>query len=583
MNKHAILHMPDSAYAFALSENRLCLRLRAARGEIRQCLLFYGDRADPNRRVMMTAVKMALVASDRLFDYFEADFTVAVQRICYYFWLSDGNEDVYYYSGEFTLTPAADRSRLYQFPYIRREDIVSVPEWAKKAIIYQIFPDSFATGKRSISGEKRIRTAPCGALCECRLGGTLSGITENLDYIRDLGANCIYLNPIFTAGAYHKYDTIDYYSIDPCFGTMEDFREMVDACHEMGIRVILDGVFNHCGWNFFAFRDVCEKGEGSAYRDWFYRLEFPVDPQSLNYAAFAYVRQMPKLNTGNPEVVDYFCNVGRYWIREAGIDGWRLDVANEVNHDFWRAFRRAVREENPEALLIAEVWEDAEQWLNGDQFDSAMNYRFTEICKAFFAKNEISVEEFDNRLGYMRMRYKRPVSQVQMNLLDSHDVPRFLHHCGGDVRRLRLAALFSMTWEGIPSIFAGDEKGITGATEEEYRKAMVWEDNPQSAGLTAYYKRIIAIRKDDMDVFSGGVKTVLKDNGKGIYAFSRFSRDREVVVVLNNSNHEQRVSLPFRTEQPEVIDLISGAVISASGSIMELTLGPVSGAVLARK
>ena len=492
----------------------------------------------------MTVVAMELVASDRLFDYFEANFTVDISRICYYFWLSDGNEDVFYYSGEFTLSPASDRSRYFQFPYIRREDIVSVPEWAKKAIIYQVFPDSFASGKRYISGKGYVRTAPCGALCESRLGGTLWGIVENLDYIKDLGINCIYLNPIFTAGSYHKYDTIDYYSIDPCFGTMEDFRKLVASCHKMGIRVILDGVFNHCGWNFFAFRDVCEKGESSAYKDWFYRLEFPVDTRNLNYAAFAYVRQMPKLNTGNPEVAEYLCNVGRFWIREAGIDGWRLDVANEVNHDFWRSFRRAVRAENPEAFLIAEVWEDAEQWLGGDQFDSAMNYRFADICKAFFAKNEISVDEFDNRLGYMRMRYKSPVTKVQMNLLDSHDVPRFLHFCDGDTRRLKLAALFQICWEGIPSILAGDEKGISGSKEEEYRQAMVWDDTPQTAELTAFYKKIIAIRKEYIDEFTGGVKTILKDNGKGIYAFSRYSSERKIAVVLNNSDYMQRVSFP---------------------------------------
>ncbi len=579
MNKHAIFHLPDSAYAFALSENRLCLRLRAARGDIRECLIFYGDRA--NHRAKMAAVTMKLVASDRLFDYFEADFTVDISRICYYFWLSDGNEDVYYYSGEFTLSPADDRNRYFQFPYIRREDIVSVPEWAKKTIIYQVFPDSFATGKRYISGKGSVRTAPCGAPCESRLGGALRGIIENLDYINDLGVNCIYLNPIFTAGSYHKYDTIDYFSIDPCFGTMEDFRELVASCHKMGIRVILDGVFNHCGWNFFAFRDVCEKGKASAYKDWFYRLEFPVDTENLNYAAFAYVRQMPKLNTGNPEVVEYLCNVGRFWIREAGIDGWRLDVANEVNHDFWRAFRRAVKAENPETFLIAEVWEDAEQWLYGDQFDSAMNYRFAEVCRAFFPKNGISVDEFDNRLGYMRMRYKSPVTKVQMNLLDSHDVPRFLHFCDGDIRRLKLAALFQMCWEGIPSILAGDEKGITGSTEEEYRQAMVWEDSPQSAELTAFYKKIITIRKDYIDEFAGGVKTVLKDNGKGIYAFSRYSNEREIIVVLNNNDNKQPVSIPCRTGNQEVTDLLNGTILSSKDGIIKLTLGPVSGAVLA--
>ena len=309
-----------------------------------------------------------------------------------------------------------------------------------------------------------------------------------------------------------------------------------------------------------------------------------MDTEKLNYAAFAYVRSMPKLNTGNPEVIRYFCDVGRYWIREADIDGWRLDVANEVCHDFWRAFRKAVKEEKPDAFLIGEIWEDAEQWLQGDQFDSAMNYRFVDICKAFFASHDISVDDFDSLLGYMLMRYKKQIAWVQMNMLDSHDVPRFLHFCGGDVRRLKLAALFMMTYVGIPSVFAGDEKAITGATEKEYRAPMVWTDNPVSADLTEYYKKIISIRKEHIGIFSGDVRTVYKDNVKGIYAFSRYNETDEAIVVLNNSDKVQ--SVRFSPERPcdaGYCDILAGTPVVCESGTIGITLPPLGGAVLMRR
>ena len=576
MNQHAVLHIPDSAYAHALSETRICLRLRAARGDLQKCVLFYGDRVDPEHRVRMTGLEMTLVASDRLFDYYEADFETHINRICYYFWLSDGKEDCYYYSGEFIRRPTPNRTEYFQFPYVRREDIADVPAWARGAIMYQIFPDSFAGSYRAISSKKYFRTTEGGERCESHLGGTIRGITENLDYLADLGINLIYLNPIFTAGAYHKYDTIDYTTIDPCFGTMEDFKSMVQACHDRGIRVILDGVFNHSGWKFFAFKDVVEKGEASAYKDWFYQVDFPVNTEKLNYAAFAYVSQMPKLNTGNPEVANYFCDIGRYWIREAGIDGWRLDVANEVNHDFWRAFRKAVRKEKPDAILIAEIWEDAQQWLMGDQFDSAMNYRFTDLCKAFFAVNEISVDDFDASLNAMLMRYKKQITYVQMNMLDSHDVPRFLSFCGNHLDKFKLAVLFEMAYVGIPSIFAGDEKAICGMTEAEYRSPMVWKDTEETLALTAYYRKLIAIRKAHMSVFTGGIKTVLKDSARGIYAFSRFDNREEILVLLNNSPSSRDVLLPKGYEGFD-LDLLTRRI---NGPVVQLK--PYGGALLAR-
>ena len=382
--------------------------------------------------------EMRLVFRGENCDWWEAELRGVFHRLYYYFELV-GDERLYYSGEVFFSEPSKERSEYFKFPFNHRADIARVPEWALDAVVYNIFPDSFASSRRSITGcgtEKRVS----GALSRSRLGGTIRGICENLDYISGLGANCIYLNPIFAAGQYHKYDTIDYLHIDPCLGTDADFRQLVEECHARGMRVILDGVFNHCGAQFFAFRDVLEKQRESRYADWFYRLQFPVTyPEAgerPNYECFCYERLMPKLDTSNDEVRDYLCGVGEYWLREFDADGWRLDVADEPNDGFWREFRRRCKAVKSDALLIGEVWGGARHWLAGDMLDSTMNYDFRSHCRHFFAEGSIDARTFAGRCADMLMRYKRQITAAQLNLLDSHDTSRFLDICGGEKRRL---------------------------------------------------------------------------------------------------------------------------------------------------
>ncbi len=536
MNKSAILHIPLSQYAFAEDEHTLVIRLRAEKGDIKKCILFYGDRVDPKQQIQVKALDMELAATDDLFDYFETEIKDRYTRVCYYFLLDDGKEQEYYYERNFCREITSNRTEYFQFPYIRREDIISMPDWAEEIVMYHIFPDSFASEKDGIS-KKPVKTLFEGEKeSVSHLGGTLAGVKENLDYLKDLGVNCIYLNPIFAASSYHKYDTIDYFSIDPCFGTMEDFKELVKECHKNGIHVILDGVFNHCGADFFAFQDVLKKGKASKYYDWFYEMPEPIryaDPPS--YEAFAYVKEMPKLNTGNKEVEDYFIQVGTYWIKEADIDGWRLDVANEINHDFWRHYRDAIKRVKPDAFMIGEIWEDAGEWLKGDQFDSTMNYRFSYLCKDFFAKRSMVVSEFDQQMQRMIMRYPRMVSLAQMNFLDSHDVARFLTDCDGDKSRFELALFYLIMGVGIPSIFYGDECYIEGAAEPEYRRAMPWG---QKETCYEKLKKWIAIRKEHSAIRNGRYKTVFCDDQNEIYAFVRENAEESILIVMNNSKKD---------------------------------------------
>lgn len=529
MKKEAVLHIPLSQYAYAKNESTLVIRLRTAKDDVEVCKLYYGDRVDTVEPIRTTCVKMEKIASDDMFDYYEADVEDKYTRVCYYFELKEKSEVTYYYSRGFVSEMDCHRTEYFQFPYIRREDIIDIPSWANSVVMYHIFPDSFASEKQVISGEKKELD---GAISH--LGGTLKGIRENLDYIKSMGINTIYLNPIFRSNSYHKYDTEDYYEIDPCLGTKEDLIELVKECHQNEIRVILDGVFNHSGPNFFAFKDVLEHGTKSKYFDWFYQIPDEIiyaDPP--NYEAFAYVKEMPKLNTGNKEVSDYFCKVGEYWIKEADIDGWRLDVANEINHDFWRKFRNTVRAVKPDCFLIAEIWEDSNVWLLGDQFDSSMNYTFSYLCKDFFAMKKIKPSEFDQQIHKMIMRYPYTVSLAQMNFLDSHDVPRFLSYCNGDRKKLELAFFYLIMGVGIPSIFYGDECYIDGVTEPEYRQRMRWNTKE------SFYQRLsewIAFRQEHSAIRDGKYITLLCDDENEVYGFARENEEERIEIYVNNSN-----------------------------------------------
>lgn len=543
MNREAILHIPLSNYAYGVDETHVVFRLRAARGDIKACTLYYGDRSCRTTPVVFSAEPMRVAASDSLFDYYEIKLDSPYTRICYYFEINDGINTRLYYADSFHSELTDERSEYYQFPFNRREDIATVPAWVDDAVVYNIFPDSFATGHRFIS-RKGSQCVFDGKLSTGKNGGTIRGIIENLDYIMSLGANCIYLNPVFAAGEYHKYDLLDYFHIDPCFGTDEDFREFVAKCHENRMKVIIDGVFNHCGWNFFAFDDVVKNGKSSKYADWFYSLKFPVirpgnEDDYPGYACFGYERKMPKLNTSNPEVIDYFRKVCRYWLEEFKIDGWRLDAANEVNFDFWRLFRKTAKAVNPDCLLIGEVWESAYPWLCGDQFDSSMNYDMRKNCRDFFAAGKIDAFGFEDRVTGMIMRYPEQILYAQLNVLDTHDVPRFLTLCRGDWMKFRLAVVFQMTFIGIPSIFYGDEQGVQGMLEAEYRRTMVWENK----SIFDFYKRLIGIRRSRTALEKGNFRTVTAEKGKNLYVFERRYQNRSVLVALNAGKAKE--ALPF--------------------------------------
>ena len=565
MKLDAVLHIPVSEYCHGLDERRIVYRMRSARRDLKKVTLYYGDTACRVTPILFTPVPMELAASDLQHDYWQAIVDSPFNRVYYYFELDDGEKRKLYYGDVFTDHLVDDRSQYFKLPFNHRADIARVPDWVHDAVVYNIFPDSFATSHNYISLEPTEMNYN-GQTVKGRLGGTLRGIAENVDYLKNLGINCVYINPIFAAGEYHKYDLIDYFHVDPCFGGDEAFRELVSTLHENGIRVIIDGVFNHCGWYFFAFDDVVRNQEASRYRDWFYHLEFPVErPENPEiyptYACFAYERMMPKLNTANPEVRDYFCTVGRYWVETFGIDGWRLDVASEVDDGFWRAFRKTVKEVNPDALLIGEVWESAGHWLQGDMFDSSMNYDFRKHCMLFFGEQSIDAADFAGRITNMRMRYKVQTVPAQLNLLDSHDVSRFLSACGGDITRYKLAVLFMMSFVGMPTVFYGDELGIQGILEEEYRQPMPWRGG--NGALLDFFRKAIAIRQALTPLRRGSFRMLRAEPGSGLIVFRRAYAGEAVLVCINRGG--PAAVIPSAVGELYWSEGLRGGTLSAGG------------------
>jgi glycosidase len=418
-----------------------------------------------------------------------------------------------------------------------------VPAWVKDAVFYQIFPERFANGDTSIDPPG---TQPWGGTPTPRnyFGGDLRGIISRLDYVCSLGVTALYLNPVFASSSNHKYQTRDYMSIDPAFGDERVFKELVDSCHRRGLRIILDGVFNHTGVDFFAFADVKKLGAASKFRDWYFFHGFPVgSPRAPNYECWWSIGSLPKLNTGNPDVRRYLFDVTRHWTA-LGIDGWRLDVPNEIPHEFWIEWRGLVRSINPDAYIVGEIWGDGTPWLRGDQFDAIMNYRVRAACLEFFASRTSTVQTFDAALAAACREHPDEVNLAAFNLLGSHDTERFLTLCGGDEAMWKLGVLFLLTYPGTPCLYYGDEVGMTGGKDPACRGTMVWEPERQNLRLLEFTRRMIALRRDHAVFRRGTISTVVIDDERRVYGYARRDGDTAAIVLLNGSAQEQTVVVP---------------------------------------
>ena len=443
-------------------------------------------------------------------------------------------------------------------------------------------------------------------------GGDIEGIRQKLDYLEDLGITIIYFNPLFEAKSNHKYDAVDYMRLDPHFGSEQEFKNFVKEAHGRGIRIILDFAFNHTGETFWAFQDGMKNGPDSKYYDWYEWKKWPMpnlssmpnpdDVSNFNpsdyYECWWGYGEMPNLNydfnASNPsensikdinmanpnwEVVNYILDVSEYWISDMDLDGFRLDVPNEVPFWFWKLFREKVKSIKPDAYLVGELWSNAVDWVNDDYFDAVMNYAyFKDPVMRFFNTRQCSAKDFDRDLKQGLLSYPVQATQVMMNLIDSHDTFRYLESCDGDIDRLKMAVLFQMTYVGTPHIWYGDEVGMMGAHDPDCRRPFDWkyEHDSDKVALRDHYKKLIKIRKDNSCLRTGSFQTLLADGM--VYGFTRADEESSIVVLINNDTKIHKIKIPLDTNS--AVDLLSEKRYIIKDGFAEIKLEPMSGAIL---
>lgn len=562
----AVYHRPKLNWSYAYDQETIHLRLRAKKGDLLQAFAFAGDKYmwDQSKEL----VPMRKLISDEMFDYWECAIKPTYRRLKYGFLLKSADREMWMTEDNFSPERPENPDRLFEYPFLNPADIFTVPEWVKDAVFYQIFPERFANGNPDNDPEDVL---PWGGKPERHnfFGGDLQGVIDHLDHLSELGINAIYFTPVFEATTNHKYDTTDYMKIDPHFGDLDTMKKLVKACHEREIRVVLDAVFNHSGQAFAPFLDVLEKGEKSRYKDWFHIHQFPLDPTRglPTYDTFSFEPIMPKLNTSNPETKQYLLNVAEFWIKEVGIDGWRLDVANEVDHQFWREFRKVVKKANPEAYILGEIWHESSPWLQGDQFDAVMNYPFTNAVIDFVIRQKMDAQSFANVIGKQISRYPQQASEVAFNLLDSHDTPRLLSLCDDNKDRMKLAALFQFTYMGTPCIYYGDEVGLDGGPDPDCRKCMEWRPEHQDQDLFDFYRKLIALRKELAPLRTGTIRFLEAEKFGSKLAYERKLGGESAIVLLNNYDAGQTFEID--TTDKLWLDKISGkGYTAADGKLM---------------
>ncbi len=462
---------------------------------------------------------------------------------------------------------------------------MTTPYWVQDAIFYQIFPDRFANGDPE-NDPPNVQAWGAAPTIHGFQGGDLRGIIRRFDYLLELGINALYLTPIFASPSSHRYNTSDYYEIDPKLGTMADFHALLDIAHRNEVRVILDGVFNHCGRGFFAFADLLENGEHSPYKDWFHVKKFPLDAygegQAQNYLAWWGIKSLPKFNTTNPQVRKYIFDVARYWI-EQGADGWRLDVPNEIDDGaFWEEFRHVVRSANRDAYLLGEIWTPEPRWANDRHFDGLMNYPVRDALLRLLYAGTLDMPHFVEKVEGLLTTYPRENILAMYVPLGSHDTERLFTKVERSAEKARLAFLFQMAYPGAPAIYYGDEIGLEGGKDPDCRRAFPWDEGRWNNELRQWVKTLIALRKRHAALRRGDYQRLLMDSDNGRYGFARTLGEEKIVVALNAGPHRQQLDIPIEklgwADKRGVLDLIDHKKLTISGKKLTLTLPPWSGA-----
>jgi cyclomaltodextrinase len=479
---------------------------------------------------------------------------------------------------------------------------IQTPDWVKNAVFYQIFPDRFARTQQDHLGLwKSTNLEPWDSppTLQGYKGGDLWGIIEKLDYLQDLGINAIYFTPIFQSASNHRYHTHDYYQVDPMLGGNRAFLALLDAAHQREIKIVLDGVFNHASRGFSFFNDILEHGPHSAWLDWFKVEDWPLSAydgsKPANYVGWIGNRSLPEFNHENPQVREYLMQVGEYWLKQ-GIDGWRLDVPNEIEVEgFWQEFRERVKAINPEAYIVGEIWEDASQWLDGTQFDGVMNYPWAEATVAYVGGDRVNRDHLNNihfapypaltateykeRINELLTRHSWEIQLTQLNLLDSHDTPRLLSIVEEEESTVELATLLLFTFPGAPSVYYGDEVGLAGLYDPDCRRTFPQQKDWNLRTLD-YYKKLINIRHQYEALRIGDYQVV--DTQGLVYLFTRTWEEEILLVGVNADTQPQEISVNIGFNPEKVLYETNSLAwnFDADQSLLNLSILPRSGFIL---
>lgn len=646
------------------------IRFRTARENVEHVYFCAGEER----------TEMKLASRDRLFDFYETHITVDEKAVKYYFEVHAGGKVCFF-------NKMGPRKELDSFFNYEITPGFSTPDWGKGAVFYQIYVDRFSNGDPSNDvldreyiyiGEPVTRVTdwnkyPAKMGVREFYGGDLQGVLDHLDYLQELGVDVLYLNPIFVSPSNHKYDIQDYDYVDPHFTTIAVdegevlpegalnniqatkyisrvtdkrnleasnafFVKFVEEVHRRGMRVILDGVFNHCGsfnkWmdaerlyeNQYGYEKGAYVDKNSPYHNYFKFYNEEEWPYNEEYDGWWGHRTLPKLNyEESRQLYEYILKIGRKWVSPPyNVDGWRLDVAadlgygEEMNHQFWRDFRTAVKEANPEAIILAEHYDDPREWLEGDQWDTVMNYNaFMEPVTWFFTGMEKHSDEkrsdllgntraFLDSMMYHMSRFQYPSLLVSMNELSNHDHSRFLTRTNQTVGRtesmgpeaadanvnkgiMRAAVMLQMTWPGAPTLYYGDEAGVTGWTDPDNRRTYPWGHEDQ--GLIEYHRKMIRIHKEHEALLTGSLKYL--EGAYKVICYGRFTAREKMVVLINGGFDEAKVRVPVWeigvTEEEELQRIIMSreadftlepAVCPVQGGVLEITLPAITAILL---
>ncbi|MBN1897201.1 MAG: alpha amylase N-terminal ig-like domain-containing protein [Spirochaetes bacterium] len=664
INWEAVEHEPEEMkYLNVLGKNLVQIKLRALGGDV-----------DKVRLILYSKDKVTFVNLDNRmkqfgFEYFYNIFSLPQTAVIQYYFEFEKNGKKYFYAKNYRGEDKPSKETFFQaglgikFP---------TPDWVKGVIWYQIMVDRFRNGDKkndpactipwtwswfkkyrrcekwddSKFNDKRYGFYGWDGVWGRLYGGDIQGLIEKLDYLKELGVGAIYLNPVFESASHHKYDTIDYRHIDDDFGfagenkrlkesssprtwkwtkTDKLFLTFIKKAHSKGLKVIIDGVFNHCGDRFWAFEDVKNKKQRSPFKDWFVVTSW----EPFQYEGWAGFGGLPIYKEDNNGLVsgirEHIFEITRRWMDpdrngdpSDGIDGWRLDVPNEVNPHFWEKWRELVKSINPDAYITGEIWDNASFWLKGKHFDAVMNYEWTKIVYRFFIdrskKYKIDVREFDQSLKDLLASYPMQVNFVMQNLLDSHDTDRILSGIKNpdryfddknrlqdsgpnydnskpverDISIYKLIQIFQFTFLGSPMIYYGTEVGMWGSDDPNNRKPMWWKemmpyDNPQDVINDEIYehtRKLARMRNEHSALKTGMFSSFLIDDQDQIYGFLRSDSKEKIFVILNNSDRKQIKELKIETDKKQLTDLLTGKTYPVKDKEIEIELKSKYGVIL---